>query len=78
MNIPQSLLLPGLSVVQQTKALGTLTGYAFITERQQTVRGSSKERLFDMHRLVHIALIWLSLPTESTALLRWNMPTQSG
>ena len=70
MNIPQSLLLPGLSVVQQTKALGTLTGYAFITERQQTVPGSSKERLFDMHRLVHIASIWLSLPTDSTAFLR--------
>jgi hypothetical protein len=44
--------------VQQTEALGTLTGYAFITERQQTVPGFSKERLFDMHRLVHIALIW--------------------
>jgi tetratricopeptide (TPR) repeat protein len=57
-NIPQSLLLPGGSVVQQTKALGTLTGYAFITERQQTVPGSNKERLFDMHRLVHMALIW--------------------
>jgi tetratricopeptide (TPR) repeat protein len=56
-SIPQSLLLPGGSVVQQTKALGTLTGYAFITERQQTVPGS-KERLFDMHRLVHMALIW--------------------
>ncbi|KAF2128313.1 kinesin light chain 1 [Dothidotthia symphoricarpi CBS 119687] len=59
-GIPQSLLLPGGSSVQQTKALGTLTGYAFITERQQTVPGSNKERLFDMHRLVHMALIgWL-------------------
>jgi tetratricopeptide (TPR) repeat protein len=57
-SIPQSLLLPGESVVQQTKALGTLTGYAFITERQQTMPGFSKERLFDMHRLVHMALIW--------------------
>jgi hypothetical protein len=57
-SIPQSLLLPGGSFVQQTKALRTLTGYAFITERQQTVPGSSKERLFDMHRLVHMALIW--------------------
>jgi hypothetical protein len=44
--------------VQQTKALGTLTGYAFITEHQQTAPGSNKERLFDMHRLVHMALIW--------------------
>jgi tetratricopeptide (TPR) repeat protein len=57
-SIPQSLLLLGGSVLQQTKALGTLTGYAFITERQQTVPESSKERLFDMHRLVHMALIW--------------------
>jgi tetratricopeptide (TPR) repeat protein len=57
-SIPQSLLPPGESIVQQTKALGTLTGYAFITERQQTVPGSNKERNFDMHRLVHMALIW--------------------
>jgi tetratricopeptide (TPR) repeat protein len=57
-SIPQSLLLPGGSIVQQTKALGTLTGYAFITERQQAVPGWCKERLFDMHRLVHMALIW--------------------
>jgi tetratricopeptide (TPR) repeat protein len=57
-SIPQSLLPPGGSVIQQTKALGTLTGYAFITERQQTVLGSNQERLFDMHQLVHMALIW--------------------
>jgi tetratricopeptide (TPR) repeat protein len=57
-SIPQSLLPPGESIVQQMKALGTLTGYAFITERQQTVPGSNKERHFDMHRLVHMALIW--------------------
>lgn len=44
--------------MQQTKAIGTLTGYAFITERRQAVPGSSTERLFDMHRLVHMALIW--------------------
>ncbi|KAH7551714.1 hypothetical protein BM1_09348 [Bipolaris maydis] len=53
-----SLLPPGGSAVQQTKAIGTLTGYAFITERRQAVPGSSTERLFDMHRLVHMALIW--------------------
>ncbi|KAJ5065056.1 kinesin light chain 1 [Bipolaris maydis] len=52
-NIPQSLLPPGGSAVQQTKAIGTLTGYAFITERRQAVPGSSTERLFDMHRLGH-------------------------
>ncbi|KAL5444360.1 hypothetical protein PMIN05_003340 [Paraphaeosphaeria minitans] len=50
-GIPQSLLPPGKSKVQHTKALGTLTGYAFLTERQQTVQGPNKERFFDMHRL---------------------------
>jgi tetratricopeptide (TPR) repeat protein len=59
-NIPQSLFPPKGSAVQRIKALGTLTGYAFITERQQTVQGADKERFFDMHRLVHVALIaWL-------------------
>ncbi|KAJ6200269.1 LOW QUALITY PROTEIN: kinesin light chain 1 [Bipolaris maydis] len=51
--INHSLLPPGGSAVQQTKAIGTLTGYAFITERRQAVPGSSTERLFDMHRLGH-------------------------
>ncbi|KAF1943365.1 kinesin light chain 1 [Clathrospora elynae] len=57
-NIPQSLLPRKGSLVQQIKALGTLTGYAFITERQQTVQGVERERFFDMHRLVHIASVW--------------------
>ncbi|KAH8733178.1 kinesin light chain 1 [Phaeosphaeriaceae sp. PMI808] len=51
-NIPNRL--------QQVKALGTLTGYAFVTERQQTAQGVGRERFFDMHRLVHMALVrWL-------------------
>ncbi|KAF2025248.1 HET-domain-containing protein [Setomelanomma holmii] len=59
-NVPQSLLPSGGSQVQQIKALSTLTGYAFITERQQTVQGPERERFFDMHRLVYLALvIWL-------------------
>jgi tetratricopeptide (TPR) repeat protein len=57
-NIPQSLLPPGTSQLQHIKALGTLTGYAFLSERQQTVPRSNKERFFDMHRLVHMALSW--------------------
>lgn len=57
-NIPQSLLPPGDSLVQQVQALGTLTGYAFITERQQIVQQSEKDRFFDMHRLVHMASVW--------------------
>ncbi|KAJ4345653.1 uncharacterized protein N0V89_011787 [Didymosphaeria variabile] len=43
-GIPQTLLPPGGSKVQHTKALGTLKGYAFLTERQQTVTGSDEER----------------------------------
>ena len=59
-NIPQSLFPPGRSLVQQVKALGTLTGYAFVTERQQTVQEVGGERFFDMHRLVHMASVrWL-------------------
>jgi tetratricopeptide (TPR) repeat protein len=59
-NIPRSLLPPTGSLVQQAKALGTLTGYAFITERQQMVQGVDGERFFDMHRLVHMASVsWL-------------------
>ncbi|KAF2818319.1 TPR-like protein [Ophiobolus disseminans] len=59
-NIPQSLLPHRGSAVQRVKALGTLTGYAFITERQQITQGVDRERFWDMHRLVHIASItWL-------------------
>ncbi|KAK7193333.1 hypothetical protein PSPO01_00006 [Paraphaeosphaeria sporulosa] len=57
-NIPQSLLPPATSQLQHINALGTITGYAFLTERQETIPGANKERFFDMHRLVHMALIW--------------------
>ncbi|KAF2621980.1 kinesin light chain 1 [Macroventuria anomochaeta] len=64
-NIPQLLLPPGASMVQQTKALGTLTGYAFITERLQTTQESDKDRFFDMHRLVHMtSACWLDAHGE--------------
>jgi tetratricopeptide (TPR) repeat protein len=54
-NIPQSLLPIRGSAVQRVKALGTLTGYAFITERQQMTQEVNREKFFDMHRLVHVA-----------------------
>ena len=57
-NIPQSLLPNDGSTVQQVKALGTLTGYAFISERQHDSQLSEEERLFDVHRLVQKATIW--------------------
>ena len=67
-NIPQSLLPPGASLVQQTKALGTLTGYAFITERLKMVQESYGGRFFDMHRLVHMATVcWLDIHDKRAA-----------
>lgn len=59
-NIPLSLLPSGATMVQQTKALGTLTGYAFVSERPRIAQQSGTDRYFDMHRLVHLASIcWL-------------------
>jgi tetratricopeptide (TPR) repeat protein len=59
-NIPQSLLPLGGTLVQQTKALGTLQGYAFITKRQRTDQVPGGDNIYDMHRLVHMASIgWL-------------------
>ncbi|OCK72823.1 kinesin light chain 1, partial [Lepidopterella palustris CBS 459.81] len=57
-NIPQSLLPLSGSLVQQTKAIGTLKGYAFINECQQATQELESETIFDMHRLVHMALEW--------------------
>ena len=57
-SIPRSLLPPGGSVLQQTKAMGTLKGYAFVTERQQASQEPGSEKCFDMHRLVHMASVW--------------------
>ncbi|KIV98347.1 uncharacterized protein PV09_09813 [Verruconis gallopava] len=59
-NIPQSLLPLTGSLLQQIKAIGTLKGYAFITERQRALPGLGGEAYFDMHRLVYIMLArWL-------------------
>jgi tetratricopeptide (TPR) repeat protein len=67
-NIPQSMLPPSGSLVQQAKAIGMLKGYAFITERQQALQDLENEKLFDMHRLVHMASKWwLKVHNEQTA-----------
>ena len=47
-DIPRSLLLPGKTHNQQTKAMGTLTAYSFVAQRLT-------EDSFDVHRLVHLA-----------------------
>jgi tetratricopeptide (TPR) repeat protein len=57
-NIPQSLLPVEGTAVQRLKALGTLTGYAFIAERQQNSQRVEGERLFNVHRLVQKATVW--------------------
>lgn len=57
-NIPQSLLPLGCSTLQQVKAIGTLKGYAFITECQQGVQQLQGEEFFDVHRLVQMASVW--------------------
>lgn len=54
-NIPRSLLPPATSPVQQTKALGTLKGYAFITEQVNVTGKQGGSKFYDMHRLVHMA-----------------------
>lgn len=56
-NIPQSLLPPGNSL-DQAKAIGTLKGYEFITESQKTPHRQLGEKLFNIHRLVHMASTW--------------------
>ena len=56
-GIPASLLPPGSRKMATMEAIGTLTSYAFITERQQQrlKEGGNGERKYDMHRLVCLA-----------------------
>jgi tetratricopeptide (TPR) repeat protein len=74
-NIPESILPPEHSGLDQLESIGTLIGYAFIT-RQQQAYGTGTEDLYDMHRLVHMAsVLWLDghkerAPWSSKALDR--------
>jgi tetratricopeptide (TPR) repeat protein len=66
-NIPQSLLPPATSPVQQMKALGTLKGYAFITEQVSVAEKQGGGKFYDMHRLVHMASAhWLQRHNQRT------------
>ncbi|UPX19774.1 uncharacterized protein EKO05_0010025 [Ascochyta rabiei] len=69
-DVPASLLWPGRTVLATTEALGTLSAYAFITERQhqqqqqQQQQGATgfqhRERAFNVHQLVRLATCnWL-------------------
>jgi len=61
-NIPQSLL-PMASKIKAYNAIGTLTAYSFITKHKS-------DDLFDMHRLVHIAMRnWLK---QENKWRSWN------
>jgi hypothetical protein len=53
-GIPLSLLPLEGPALKRIKAIGTLTGYAFITERQQVDQQLQGEKIFDVHRLVHV------------------------
>ncbi|KAH8723879.1 kinesin light chain, partial [Phaeosphaeriaceae sp. PMI808] len=59
-NIPGSLLLqPSSDRLAAMEAVGTLGAYAFVTERRQQLGGRDgqhRERMFDMHRLVRLAM----------------------
>ena len=55
-SIPLSLLPSGDSPLLQTKAIGTLKAYAFMTERLGSAEPNASDRYFDMHRLVHMVL----------------------
>ena len=57
-NIPESLLPVKGSESQRIKAIGTLTGYAFITERRQGLLQLQGQKFFDVHRLVQLASVW--------------------
>ncbi|KAF2730001.1 HET-domain-containing protein [Polyplosphaeria fusca] len=62
-GIPASLLPPGSSKIATMGAIGTLTSYAFIAERQQQrgKEGKKRERMYNIHRLVCLASQnWLS------------------
>lgn len=67
-NIPASLLPQGNSGVEQTKAIGTLTAYAFITKREHQ---QQKHESYDTYRLVHLATQnWLKMNQQWTVQVR--------
>lgn len=67
-NIPVSLLPLGNSEVEQTKSIGTLTAYAFITKREDQ---RQKDESYDTHRLVHLATQnWLKMNQQWTSRIQ--------
>ncbi|KAF2034366.1 TPR-like protein, partial [Setomelanomma holmii] len=70
-DIPASMLAPASSMVEQTKAIGVLKAYAFLTERVHPRSGQhthDRTRVFDVHALVHLAIRgWLQSRNQ------WNI-----
>ncbi|KAH8696322.1 hypothetical protein BGW36DRAFT_417527, partial [Talaromyces proteolyticus] len=66
-SIPQSLLPPATSIIQQQKALGLLKAYSFIT-------GEDHDRFIHLHRLVHlVSRNWLKEKQQLTIWIGQTM-----
>jgi nucleoside phosphorylase/tetratricopeptide (TPR) repeat protein len=66
-GIPQSLLPPATSIIQQQKALGLLKAYSFIT-------GEDHDRFIHLHRLVHlVSRNWLKEKQQLTVWIGQTM-----
>ena len=61
-NIPDFLLPQGEDVISFNKAIGTLKAFSFITTKKQSPGPLQPYRLFDLHRLVRLAVRnWLKV-----------------
>jgi tetratricopeptide (TPR) repeat protein len=69
-NIPESMLPADESRVAETKAIGTLKAYAFVTERKLVGDGRQQQqqeraKAFDVHQLVYLAMRgWLKAQNQ--------------
>ncbi|KAF1940357.1 kinesin light chain [Clathrospora elynae] len=68
-DIPESMLPADESRVAETKAIGTLKAYAFVTERRPAGDGRQQQqertKAFDVHQLVHLATrSWLKAQNQ--------------
>lgn len=68
-EIPETMLPPQGSLVQQTEAIGTLKAYAFITEYRQQCQERNAIKVFNIHPLVHLATrSWLEAHCQWKAM----------
>ena len=85
-NIPEILLPHGKDAISFNKAIGTLEAFSFISTRTATPSSLQQFRLFDLHRLVRLAIRnWLDMNStldQQTAqmqkiLVSWCSKTES-